>query len=398
MLAITKEFLGTGMHLIQDSCHGQLTWSSKIPTGSLVLGNADNSTSIGPAFEIFKAQLPSIIPQEFRKAMDIIGNNDINIPWHHVVPRKKYLKAIEDALGVMWELFSKLQKSSYMSTFIDVSNFINSMQRARIDTTKINNYIKNEKNASVLSTLASFQPAANEMALKVTYSNCRTVTGRMTVLQGPRILTMPVNYRDIISSTYKDGLILELDFKSLEPRIALTLAGKDSPYDVYDEISKKLFSEKLKRSEVKIAVLCALYGASTQKLNVILDSQFNAGDVIRRVKEYFCYNDITNSLRQKYDRDGFISNAFGRPIFCESNRGNILYSNLVQSTASDAAILGFKKLLDEIYFISGNVRPLFIVHDALILDTGDDSWLAQIHNFVELDNIGKLYFEHSLVA
>ena len=52
-----------------------------------------------------------------------------------------------------------------------------------------------------------------------------------------------------------------------------------------DEISEKLFSEKLKRSEVKIAVLCALYGASTQKLDVILNSQFNAGDVIWNTSE-----------------------------------------------------------------------------------------------------------------
>jgi hypothetical protein len=38
------------------------------------------------------------------------------------------------------------------------------------------------------------------------------------------------------------------------------------------------------------------------------------------------------------------------------------------------------------------------VHDALILDTPHDDWMREIEDFVELDNIGKLYFEQSLIA
>jgi len=398
VLAITKDLLGTGKHLTQRTQSGTLTWNNAIPPGTLTLGNREGLTSLNSAFEIFGIQLPTVIPEEFRRAMAAVGIDETNTPWHLVIPREKYLNCIENALDAMWELFSQLKRSSYLTTYVEVSNFISSMCAARIDNTKLSTYMEGERNASVLSTLSSFQPHAGGMASKVRYSNCRTVTGRLIVQGGPKILTVPTNYRDIISSRHKGGLILELDFKSLEPRIALMLAGKDPPPDVYNEISKKLFSEKLKRSEVKIAVLCALYGASPRKLDTILDKQFDAYDVIKQIKEYFCYHDITNRLREEYDRDGFISNVFGRPIFCDNNRGNILYSNFIQSTASDAALLGFKKLLGEICGMCEDVRPLFVVHDALILDTPHDDWMREIEDFVELDNIGKLYFEQSLIA
>ena len=398
MLAIAKKLLGTEKHLIQQQPSGPLGWNSHISSDILTLGEGDDIISINSAYEIFRAEFPSVIPEEFRNAMRAIGVTDASIPWHLVVPRERYINSLNYTLKTMWDLSFKLQQSSYLEPYMAINEFINCMQPAHIDSIKLDSYIKNEKNASVISTLISFQSQQEGIAGKVGYSNSHTITGRLIVQNGPKILTLPAHYRDIIKSRYEGGSILEIDFKSLEPRVALVLAGKDPPRDVYDEISNKLFSDQLKRSEVKIAVLCALYGASSRKLDGILDNQFNASEVIAQIKAYFCYNDITNVLRDNYDRDGFISNMFGRPIFCESSRGNILYSNFVQSTAADAAILGFKKLLNQVYFTSDNIVPLFMIHDALILDVKCDDGIATGHNFVELNNIGKLYFEQLCIA
>jgi hypothetical protein len=398
MLAITKDLLGTENHLLQQDPTGPLTWSRSVPPNFLSLGPVRDSISIEAAFEIFKMQCPTPVPEEFQNAMKAIGTNETVIPWHLVIPQEKYLSSLKDTFEILWKLFSKLCQSSYLQTYIRVSNFINCMQKARIDSVKLSNYIAAENNPSVLSTLKSFKSCDDGLTQKVHYSNCRTVTGRLTVRAGPRILTLPANCRDIIGSYYEGGQILELDFKSLEPRIALILAGKDPPCDVYNEISEKLFSNKLKRPEVKIAVLCALYGASTRKLDSMLDNKFSGYEVIKQIKEYFCYNDITTKLSHDYKRDGLISNAFGRPIFCDSDRGNILYSNFVQSTAVDAAILGFKKLLDTMISDLKDVRPLFLVHDALILDIKHNNWMKHDISFVEVDNVGKLYFDQTRVT
>jgi len=398
MLAIAKSLLGTEKHLLQQDRDGPLTWSCNIPSDFLTLGPANGSTSIEPAFRIFKTQIPSTIPEEFRNVMKAISVSESKVPWHLVIPHEKYMDSLKNMFGILWDLFSKLQESSYLKTYMEINNFINRMYRTHIDVIRLDTYIGDENNASVLSTLKSFRPQKDGMAQKVCYSNCHTITGRMTVRTGPRILTLPANYRDIIRSDYENGFILELDFKSLEPRIALMLANKNPPYDVYNEISEKIFSKNLKRSDVKIAVLCALYGASIRKLDSILDSKFDARIVIKQIKEYFCYDDITASLKHDYNRDGFISNIFGRPIFCESDRTNILYSNFIQSTAADAAMLGFKKLLDTTEFKTEDIRPLFLVHDALILSSNFSNWITEGNNFIEVENMGKLYFEQVRVA
>ena len=398
MLAITKDLLGTEKHLLQRKPAGILAWDNHLSSDFLTLGNVEGAISINSAFEIFRVKLPSIIPEEFQSAMTAIDVTEVVIPWYLVVPREKYIISIKNMLETLWDLFSKLQQSSYLQTYVTINKFIKCMQCAHINSIKLEEYIKNEKNPSIISTLVSFQPCHDGMTKKVSYNNSHTVTGRLIVQDGPKILTLPAHCRDIIKSRYEGGSILEIDFKSLEPRIALILAGKDPPIDVYDEISNKLFSDQLKRSEVKIAVLCALYGASPRKLGEILDNRFNASEVIAQIKAYFCYSDITNVLRHNYERDGFISNMFGRPIFCENSRDNILYSNFVQSTAADAAILGFKKLLNQVYFTSEDIIPLFMIHDALILDVKCDDEIAVSHNFVELNNIGKLYFEQLCIT
>ena len=389
--------LGTNKHLVQFSMSGPLTWSCNVPKPCMVLGYTSDNPSMDAAFEIFHEVIPEIVPKEFEDAMLACKVSCSEIPWHKIIPSKRYHQLLDNALSRMWELLLKMQETNYLQTYIEIQEFLKCLKPAKIDESILHKYLQIEKSASVLSTLGSFQPSAKGMSPAITYATSKTITGRLIVGSGPRILTLPTAYRNIIKSNFKNGKIIEVDFKSLEPRVALILAGKTPPYDVYEEISTLLFEEKLKRSQVKIAVLCALYGVSERKLSELLSSDFKANEIIRKIKEYFCYDDIVTKLKEAYDEKKYILSALGRPIYCESARENILYSNFVQSTASDVAILGFKSLLDSTAIREKEATPLFLIHDALILDC-NPSTDEFIPEFIELENFGKLYLQQSMIV
>jgi len=64
-----------------------------------------------------------------------------------------------------------------------------------------------------------------------------------------------------------------------------------------------------------------------------------------------------------------VQNFFGRPLrFEQSPADHILFSHFIQSSAVDVSMLGFYKLLDELAYQENDIRPLFILHDALILE------------------------------
>ena len=53
-----------------------------------------------------------------------------------------------------------------------------------------------------------------------------------------------------------------------------------------------------------------------------------------------------------------------------TDKKHVLYNNIIQSSAVDAALLGFRSLLSS---ITGDFTPLFIIHDAIILDLSKES-------------------------
>ena len=117
--------------------------------------------------------------------------------------------------------------------------FLKSLKTSKINVIVYKAFLEVEKNASIKNTLATFKPEKS-YTRNISYSTTSNVTGRLVVETGPNILTLPKKNRSIITSRFKEGKILSVDFSSLEPRLCLKLAGKDADIDIYEHINSTL--------------------------------------------------------------------------------------------------------------------------------------------------------------
>ena len=69
---------------------------------------------------------------------------------------------------------------------------------------------------------------------------------------------------------------------------------------------------------------------------------------------------------------GFIQNYYGRNIRVRNDSEHVLYNNLIQSSAVDVALQGFSRIIQMIEDHGKKMKPIFILHDALLIDCPPD--------------------------
>ena len=208
------------------------------------------------------------------------------------------------------------------------------------------------------------------------YSQPSTSTGRLTVKKGPSILTLPAKCRDAIRSRHPSGRVIQIDFVSLEPRVAKYLAGFDAPKDIYTDMCETLFNGSIDRKTAKLSTLSALYGVSSKRLDTFLGPGKNAKHIIRSVRRYFGLERIESELKNKMISQGNIENALGRPLFPDTTSSHVLVSHYIQSSAVDIALCGFSDLLNNFEVLGVTIDPLYIIHDALVIDVPESQYNA----------------------
>ena len=372
MICVNSEFLGTRQHLIYQVDDGEYCWSSQIPEKAWVFGCQNSLYSLDVLFDLLGIEKPEIAVQSHVRSFKILSaNENIDIPWHQVLPPHEFRQLIFRLLTGLENTLRGFASTDYMETFVAKRSLLTRLTRAHVDRPLLSSYLRDEENSTVRSTLRSFIPANDSIAQAVVYNQANTVTGRLTIESGPQVLTLPKKYRNILTSRYPGGSIMQVDFTSLEPRVARLATGLQAEDDVYIQLSRDLFGSSLQRDEVKIAVLCALYGVSQRRLSKMLGAGFHASTIIREIKEFFGIPELIKNLKNQLIVNHKIKNHFGRIIEPDKSEDNILINHYIQSTAVDAAMVGFLGLLDMIAKL--NVEPLFIIHDALVLDISPDA-------------------------
>ena len=305
------------------------------------------------------------------------------LPVHY---KEKYINDKEKALSESLYLDKDF---SYYELFNIQTSLFNSLEKAKIDGLLLLAYKEIEKNETVLSTLNSFNPKSG-YAKKVVYNRTDTVTGRLTVKKGPKILTLPARCRNIITSRFENGSIFYVDFKSLEPRVMSYISGKDYYEDIYEEIHSKL-SFNTDRSVIKRAVISLTYGSSIKNIDNM--SQVKTKEISEVINEYFDFEKLI-CISKKINDDGYRRNFFGRPILNnkETNERKIL-NNYIQSTAVDIALNYFSYLVKEVDI--EKALPLFIIHDAIVFDVSIEyeNQFKKVINKNCINKIGKFPLE-----
>jgi hypothetical protein len=192
------------------------------------------------------------------------------------------------------------------------------------------------------------------------------------VVEGPNILVLKKTCRNMLRSSFEGGAVYSLDFRALEARIVLAEAGRSSAAeDMYDEVAQKLFGGRVTRDAVKVAVLAELYGISRSSLKTKLGvGDKEVDSFITAIRSHFKTDQLKIRLKEELTSTGKIRNRFGRPLGVPAGQDNLLVNTYAQSSGVDVSLLGFDAILKTLG--TEGVRPLFVLHDALILDVSSE--------------------------
>lgn len=366
---IHSSVLGSDKHFLRVD--DGFTWSATRPSGVWTLSSSSfkNARDLGAVLTLHGTVLPTL-PDKYVAAMKLlVTGSNTTIPWQHVLPRRVYENYFKNTVKVIEDVFSELPFDYYDAAWSAGTAVLSSLKPAKVDVGMWNSLLEAASvNAAVLS---SFKPDPRGFADVPTYNRFGTRTGRLTVSEGPNILTLKREHRAIIKSSFKEGTVCALDFRALEPRIVLAEAGRSSEAeDMYGEVAEKIFGDRQNRDAVKVAVISELYGAAKESLRARLGiSQAKIDAFVKGINEYF----RLDSLRSRLEAEavcGKIRNRHGRQLSVDPEVKNTLINTYVQSTGVDVALLGFKSVLDRLG--TEGVRPLYVLHDALIVDVRED--------------------------
>ena len=354
-----KTFLGTRQHaLLKDL---MVKWTDN-ESSEFVYGNERHARSIHPLLRLFDVTVPDLVPQEFKKAMLACGSD--NPPWRFILPKKLYNKNLKVLFTSLAEAEKKITSSRYTSVYQEISQLFTLLQPASLDVCACKLILEREDNHIVRSIV---KMSLDSMCPVPTYDRVSTKTGRLTIKGGPQVLTLKKDYRTIFKPRSATARLYEIDFSSLEPRVASNIAGRSPGQDVYSSFME-YSGISITRDAAKLAVLCSLYGAGKYNLQSQLrkqSSDVTADFLIKKVKEYFRVSALLADLKKQAKDSGMIENYFGRPIVVDDARDSVLVNNYLQSTAVDVSLLGFNEFCST---FAGKISPLFIIHDALFFE------------------------------
>tara|TARA_Y100000310_G_scaffold343658_1_gene452309 strand:+ start:238 stop:1467 length:1230 start_codon:yes stop_codon:yes gene_type:complete len=352
-------------------------------------------------FKLNNINLKLDIPQKFIASLTELHAQTNNIPWEYILPDSIYQELILGYTRNISRHFKQLDTDYYTNTFKPTNDFLSTLKAAKVNRKKLLKYIRSEENKTSISNIETFVPNDDGYCRNTVCSRFASRTGRLVVKDGPRILLLKKDYKDMFESRFENGKIMQFDYVSFEARLALSVAGKhcDSE-DVYQFINKEIFSSRLDRNLVKDIVLSTLYGMKTENLSSKLRMDVNiVREYANKIKEYFCFDETYTKLLDDLKRHNNIKSYYGRKINIENYSPGGVYNSYVQSTGVDAALLGFNNITRFTRKNNLNFVPLFTLHDALIADISPELFkhMDKIKSLGEtipdIDN--KFYLSHT---
>ena len=368
-LLIDASNFGKSNHLSYDGKN--YFWTNAIDENSIVLcGDPEKEYSIEHICKLLDIQCPSMISENQEKAFSELGVEISGIPSIMIQRPEDFKENLKKVTDWASEVYDILDEYSYIKTFKKELKLLRGMREAVFDSTSFNRWLLDKKIDKKVKK--SFSTNKFGYLERVVYNNYSTRTGRIVTESGPQLLTTQKEIRGFLKSRYKGGKIIQFDFISLEPRVALSSAGNNSQKDVYEMFNENYFSNSLERSQIKKLVLCALYGAGVRTLKKILPPDVKPSKAVNHIRDSMNFNDLVSAKKQELEKKSFMSNIFGRSIVPSSDRDSIIFNNWVQSSAVDVSLLGFQNLIEELRSENLNFEPIFLIHDALVIDASPD--------------------------
>lgn len=391
-----SDLIGAKQHLSSDGL-----WLDEIPDSGWIVGESYPNRDLLTALMLSGKKMEIKPPKVFAKIMNRFSHRDY-MPWQDTMPDKVYEKWTSGLLNQISKALEEFDLTYYTDVFKKSSEVLEALEPMKINCKKWDYLASHDIQGVSDDVVDSFEPYEDGFVDKVRYTQTSTVTGRLIVESGPEILRLNKELKPIIKSRYKGGKVIQFDYVSLEPRLALVLAGYKVSEDVYSDINALVFNKKLTRDIVKISTLSVMYGAGADSLveKTGLTSE-ECKKIIKELKEFFGIHDMARKLTKEYRSNKFIRNHFGRTLYAESAAGHRLFNNFIQSTAVDCAMLGFWNIIQ--LWKDTRIVPLFVIHDNFGLDfppemLTDENIQRTKDVGAEIPNLGgKLLLGHDMI-
>lgn len=367
MICIHRDVLGTDRHLLAASPTSGFQWTDDVPANMWTLGpNAKKSiSSLMEAHGMRACLVPT--GSHLQAASVILGTDPVpgDIRWQYFMPPATFKAYVRDTVTHAFEVMSDAD-IGYSDLHQSIIDFVNSFEPVTIDTEIYEAHL--DENAS--PALRTFHPDANSIAPKIVYTKSHIRTGRLSVVSGPDILTLPRQCRNIMRPRPGNAMAY-IDYSSMEPRFLLALIGRYVEGDLYRRLGEAIGRNSLDRNVLKLLTTSTLYGAGTESIAKVAKCGLRTADEIHRhIVEFFALDDLQSRLEDEQRQHGFIRNFYGRRVYPDTSSRNTLINNFGQSSAADAAILGFMPAAKQ-----AGVTMRFVLHDA---------------SFVEVDSVTAL--------
>jgi hypothetical protein len=280
------------------------------------------------------------------------------------IPQEAINKKFQRISETLQNALRYKDNEEYLVSYLEIKRFLRKLSAPLIDKTLLSKVVAEIKHEATANRVMTLTPGSDGYAPLTKYGMLGSRTGRLIVNGGPQILTMPSKARKAFASSFDEGEVLQIDVISAEPKIALLMQGKNCVSDVYAHISNVILENKVSRDQAKLITLCALYGQSPSNLKKSLPESVSPNIVIRKTREFFSAQDLERILQSDM-REGNLRNALGRPLELTQNDKRLLVSYFLQSSAAELSILSFSNWYN---INKSSAKPLYIIHDALIVD------------------------------
>ena len=295
---------------------------------------------------------------------------------------------------------SPIDLAQYIKHFIPVSAAVGILEASAfaVEGNLRNNMLQDETLKNHWSKLQSLKDI-NHCA----YSIDSASTGRLS--SGSKYgsvfnaLAIPKDIRECIVP--QNDFFVELDYSSFEFNVLLHLFGPekliDKLSDVYNTICEEAKIDD--RDIVKSIVFKKIYGiggviSDFETKKALNENNIGESKVYVFNKYLDWVDDVKDSIQQLVtsSKERSLVNGFGRKINFskeEVERKNLLFNNLIQSTAADIALSALSKIQE--YLIDRNSKLILFCHDSFLIDMSirEREIINNIRNILE--NILKGY-------
>ena len=274
--------------------------------------------------------------------------------WHRVLSRQEFSTHLSNQIETVVKFLCDPSNRYFVETFQIQQELIDNLHPSRIRDESLSDQ--------------GFLPDQSGFVSVPVYDNAHSATGRMSIKEGPKILTLPKDNRKKIRSRWDDGELIEIDFNALEARVLGWISDKKiETIDAYEWIGRESNFRDTPRAVIKEATLSAIYGMSRRNFALRFQDSPDALEVYDSIRKLMKVNELDEKLRSMKR----FENAFGRPLGDTSAK----ISHHVQSSAVDVACNGFLSLVKNLDL--SFAKPIFLIHDAIVIDA-KKSYLQEI--------------------